>query len=317
MKQAVDLPRDIHDEVMSAFASSIELQTPELFVETIRWAQSLLVFRYRAPGQLSRALESLTFQAGDLTSAADAATAREMLLRAREELSAVRLFEASLIDERTEEGAIGRRYLDALLSGDETRAGREVLLAVAYGRKSLDVYEKILTPVLHEAGRLWQRNEITISHEHLITTATERIMAQLCDLTPARPHRELSAVTVALGEGRHELGARMAADAFSMCGWHSSFLGGGIPVNDVARYLEGVSVDVIGCSASRPRDVLAIRDLIEEFETKPIAPLVLVGGSVFDHHPQLWRRIAADGYAPTPLMGVALANELISDCCES
>lgn len=317
MKQAVDLPLDIRDEVISSFATSVELQTPDLFVETVRWAQSLLVFRYRAPGQLSRALESLTFQVGEFASAADEGTARETLSLAREELSAVRLFESSLIDERTEEGAIARRYLDALLSGDETLAAREVLLAVAYGQKSLDVYEKILTPVLHEAGRLWQRNEITISHEHIITHATERIMAQLCDLTPARPHRELSAVTVALGDAEHEFGARMAADAFAMCGWHASFLGGGVPVTDVSRYLEGVSVDVIGCSAARPRDVLAIRDLIEEFETKPIAPLVLVGGIVFDHHPHLWRRIAADGYAPTPLLGVALANELISDCCES
>jgi MerR family transcriptional regulator, light-induced transcriptional regulator len=317
MKQAIDLPLDVRNEVISSFASSLELQTPDLFVETVRWAQSLLVFRYRSPGQLSRALESLTFAPGEYVSAGDEAAARETLSRAREELTAVRLIETSAIDEHTEHGAIARRYLDALLSADEARAAREVLLAVAYGQKSLDVYEKILTPVLHEAGRLWQRNEITISQEHLITNATERIMAQLCDLTPARPHRELAAVTVALGDAEHGLGARMAADAFSMCGWHASFLGCRVPVSDVARYLEGVSVDVIACSAALPRDVLAIRDLIEEFETKPIAPIVLVGGSAFDGHPELWRRIAADGYAATPLMGVALANELVSDCCES
>ncbi len=317
MKQAIDLPVDIREELVSSFATSVELRTPELFVESVRWAQSLLVFRYRSPGQLSRALESLTFATGEYIAPGQEATARETLSRAREELTAVRLIETSLIDECTEHGAIARRYLDALLSGDETRAAREVLLAVAYGQKSLDVYEKILTPAMHEAGRLWQRNEITISHEHIIVNATERIMAQLCDLTPARPHRELAAVTVALGDAEHELGARMAADAFSMCGWHASFLGCRVPVSDVTRYLEGVSVDVVGCSAALPRDVIAIRDLIEEFETKPIAPLVVVGGSVFDRHPDLWRRISADGYAATPLMGVALANELVSDCCES
>lgn len=317
MKQALDLPIDIRDEVISSFTSSIELQTPELFTETVSWAQSLLVFRYRSPGQLSRALESLTLQLDDYISAADERTARDTLARAREKIAAVSLIETSLIDERTEDGAIARRYLDALLSADETRAAREVLLAIAYGRKTLEVYEKILTPALHEVGRLWQRNEITISLEHIITNATERIMAQLIDLTPARPHRELSAITVALGETQHELGARMAADAFSMCGWHVSFLGSEVPVTDVARYIEGVSVDVVACSAALPRDVLAIRDLIEEFETKPIAPLVIVGGSAFDRHPDLWRQIRADGYAASPLAGIAVANELISDCCET
>lgn len=317
MKQALDLPIDIRDEIISSFAISVELQTPEIFLDTIAWAQSLLVFRYRSPGQLSRALESLTFHLNETISTSDGPIAREALSRAREELSAVRLIETSMIDERTEQGAVARRYVDALLSGDEARAAREVLLAIAYGQKTLDVYDKILTPALHEAGRLWQRNEITVSHEHMITTATERIMAQLVDLTPTRPHRDLSALTIALGDAGHQLGARMAADAFSMCGWHVSFLGCKVPVNDVARYIEGVSVDVVACSAALPRDVLAVRDLIDEFETKPIAPLVLVGGSAFDRHPDLWRRIKADGYAATPLLGVAVANELISDCCEN
>ncbi len=317
MKQALDLPIDIRDEIISSFASSVELQTPELFIETVTWAQSLLVFRYHSPGQLSRALESLTFHLDEHISVTDEPIARKTLSRARDELSAVRLIETSLIDERTENGAVARRYLDALLSGDEVRAAREVLLAIAYGQKALDVYEKILAPAMHEAGRLWQRNEITVSHEHIITRATERIMAQLVDLTPARPHRELSALTVALGDAEHDLGARMAADAFSMCGWHVSFLGSNVPVNDVVRYIEGVSVDVVGCSAARPHDVLAIRELIDEFETKPIAPLVLVGGGAFDRHPELWRRIRADGHAATPLLGVALANELITDCCEN
>lgn len=109
----------------------------------------------------------------------------------------------------------------------------------------------------------------------------------------------------------------MAADAFALCGWNAAFLGCALPVNDVVRYVEGISVDVVGCSAALPRDVIAIRALIDEFESKPIAPLVLVGGGVFDRHPHLWRHIGADGYAPTPLMGVAVASELISDCCES
>jgi MerR family transcriptional regulator, light-induced transcriptional regulator len=317
MRQTFDLPVDIREEVVSSFTSSVELQAPQLFSEAVSWAKSLLVLRYNSPGQLLRALESLTFALDEYVVGEDAPIAREALSRAREELTEVRLLETSMIDESTEHGEIARRYLDALLAGDEAHAAREILLAIACGRKTLDVYEKILTPVMHEVGRLWQRNEITVSHERLITNATDRIMSQLCDLSLTRPHRDLAALTLALGDAQHNLGARMAADAFAMCGWNASFLGCRVPVDDVARYIEGVSVDVIGCSAALPRDALAIRALIDEFETKPIAPLVLVGGGLFDRHPELWRQIGADGYAATPLMGVAVASELISDCCES
>lgn len=314
MKPALELPSSIGDELLTSLVSSVELDLPELFIDTVTWAQTMLVFREHSPAELARALEALTFQLRDFISEADEAVARDTLRRARDELSVVRLIEGSLIDETTETGAIARRYLNAILEGDEARAAREVLLAIAYGQKTLDVYQKILSPVMQEVGRLWQRNEITIAHEHIITNATERIMAQLMDLSPPRAHRDLCAITVAVGDATHELGARMVADAFVLCGWQASFLGRQVPVDDVLRYLEGVSVDVIACSATLCRDVPAIRELIEAFESQPIAPVVIVGGSAFDRYPALWQRIGADGYSPSPLMAVALANELISDC---
>ncbi|HET9028873.1 MAG TPA: B12-binding domain-containing protein [Candidatus Aquilonibacter sp.] len=310
----VELPDAITEQLLAALVSSVELDLPEIFIETVTWAQTMLVFRDRTPGDLSRALEALTFQLRDCIGETDETAARDTLRRAREELSIVRLAEQSFLDESDDNGKVARRYLDALLEGDETRASREVLLAVAKGQKVLDVYERILSPALREVGRLWQRNEITIAHEHLITNATERIIAQVMDLSPARTRRDLCALTVALGDAEHELGARMVADAFTLCGWQASFLGQQVPVHDVVRYIEGISVDVVACSAMMTRDVSAIRDLAEAFESKPVAPVIIVGGAAFDRHPQLWQRIGVDGYAATPLMAVALANELITDC---
>lgn len=304
----------IGDELVRSLANSIDLEVPELFIETVTWAQSMLVFRDHSPWELARALEALTFQLGEYIAESDEPVARETLRRAREELNVVHLIEKSLIDETSANGAIARRYLDALLEGDETLAAREALLAIVHGRKVLDVYQQIIAPAMREVGRLWQRNEITIAHEHIITNASARIMAQLMDLSTPRPHRDLCALTVAVGDSVHELGARMVADAFSLCGWQVSFLGREVPVNDVVRYVEGVSVDVVACSATVSGDIPAIRDLIEAFESKPIAPVVIVGGRIFDLHPSLWQTIGADGYSASPLMAVALANDLISDC---
>lgn len=317
MKTALELPGDLFDQLVEALKHSVDLQTPSLFFETASWAQTTLIFREYAPSTLTRALDGLAFDLDVHFEPAARETARDTLTRAKDELAVVRLCEVPLLDEATEDGAAAKRYLHALLDGDETLAAREVLLAIARGRKTLDVYQEIVTPAMREVGRLWQRNEITVAHEHVISNATERIIAQLIDLAPPRPHRDLSAVTAAVFPAQHQIGARMVGDAFAMCGWHARFLGSEIPVADLLQYVDEVSVDVICLSATVARDVIAIRTLIEELETRPIAPVVIVGGRVFDAHPELCAKIGADAFAATPLMAVALANELISHDCTS
>lgn len=317
MRTTLDLPTDLADRLTLTLKHSVELETPSLFLELAAWAQTMLVFRDYAPSTLTRWLDVTSSSLSSIIARRDEECARETLGRARDELAVVRLCEIPLVDESTPNGAAARRYVDALLEGDESRAAREVLLAVAAGQKPIDVYHQILAPALHEAGRLWQRDEITVAHEHVLTNATERVIAQLIDLSPPRPHRDLAAVTACIGGAQHQVGARMVADAFAMCGWQATFLGSELPLEDLLRYVDAMSVDVIACSATLATDVIIIRSLIEELETRPIAPIVIVGGRVFDAHPELWRRIGADAYAATPLMSVALAGELIAhNCCD-
>lgn len=316
MKTAIELPGDLADQLVITLKHSIELDAPSLFYEVAAWTQTTLIFRDYAPATLARALDSLESDVRLHVGVDDEATARETIRQAKEALNVVRLCELPLIDESTETGQAAKRYVEALLEGNEQLAAREVLLAVAKGQKTLDVYQEILTPALQEVGRLWQRNEISVAHEHVISNATERMIAQLIDLAPPRANRDLSAVTAAVGPAQHQIGARMVADAFSLCGWHARFLGSELPTEDLLRYVDDVSVDVICLSATLARDVIAIRDLVEELETRPIAPVVIVGGRIFDQHPELWRKTGADAYAATPLMSVALANELISHDCD-
>jgi methanogenic corrinoid protein MtbC1 len=317
MKTALELPSDLNDQLVATLRHSVDLETPSLFVEIASWTQTTLLFRNYAPSTLTHALDALALEPNSYVTDDDEAAARATIRLAREELNVVRLCEMPLIDESTENGRAAKRYVEALLEGDEQLAAREVLLAIAHGQKTLEVYQEIITPALHEVGRLWQRDEITVAHEHVISNASERIIAQLIDLAPPRPHRDLNAVTAAIGYAQHQIGARMVADAFSMCGWHARFLGSELPIVDLLRYVDDVSIDVICLSGTIARDVIAIRNFVEELETRPLAPLVIVGGRIFDRHPDLWRKTGADAHAASPLMAVALAKELISHDCDS
>lgn len=306
------LPFEIGTELLSALRNAVELEMPELFIDMATWAQTVLLYRDVAPAELARAVDALQGQMQKYVPAASVERARSILESARAALAVVRLADEPAIDDEAPSGAIARRYLDAILEGEETRATREILLAVAGGMKTLGVYDEILTPVLHETGRLWQRNEISVSQEHIVTAAVERVMAQLIDLSSNLPHRDLAVASASVGSSQHQVGARMVADAFACCGWQSNYLGSMIPIPDLLEYVDRVSIDVLALSATLARDIAPIRALLVELETRPVAPVVIVGGRAFSLHPALWRKVGADGYAQSPLMAVALANELVS-----
>jgi MerR family transcriptional regulator, light-induced transcriptional regulator len=306
------LPYEIGTELLGALRHALELESPELFIDMAGWAQTALIFRDITPAALASSIDELHSKLPQFVRASEVERAREMLRDALVSLDVVRLAEAPAIDEQVPSGEVARRYLDAVLEGDETRGARDVLLAFAGGMKTLAIFQEVLTPVLHEVGRLWQRNEISVSQEHVVTAAVERLMAQLVDVVGAQPHRDLSVASASLGASQHEVGARMVADAFALCGWQATYLGAMVPVSDLLEYIDRVSVDVLAVSATLGRDVPPVRTLISELETRPIAPLVIVGGRAFSLHPALWRKVGADGYAHTPLMGVALANELVA-----
>ncbi len=308
------LPYEIGSDLVAALRDALELGVPEIFTDVTTLAQTAIVFRETNPAALVSALDAMHAGIEAYVSPRHIARARAIITDARKELDVVRLADHPVIDPAAPHGPTAQRYLDALLEGDEQRGAREVLLAVASGAKITEVYEQIITPVLHEAGRLWQRNEMTVSQEHVITAAVERLMAQLMDLAPARAHRDLSVVSASLGSSQHQVGARMVADAFSLCGWQATYLGSTVPVDDLLDYVDRISVDVLALSATLTRDVIAIRDLIHAMAERAVAPVVIVGGRAFAKHPKLWKAIGADGYAATPLMAVALANELVTHC---
>jgi MerR family transcriptional regulator, light-induced transcriptional regulator len=308
------LPLEIGAELTASLRNAIELDVPEIFVDTVTWAQVALAFRGVPASTLARALESIYRNAAHHVPLTRIETARQMLARAQMEMQTQPINERSEIDRSTSSGAIAARYLKAALDGDEDRAAREVLLAIAGGMKTLAVYEDVVTPALHETGRLWQRNEIGIVQEHVVTSAAERLMAQLIERDGTAPSRDLTVAAASLGDARHQVAGRMVADAFGLCGWEADYLGSAIPVDDVLDYVERVSIDVLALSATLARDVLPIRALIERLDARPLAPLVIVGGRAFALHDSLWRRVGADGYAVSPLGAVALADDLLCTC---
>ena len=305
------LPFRLGDEFLLGLRDAIELETPALFVDLVRWARSLVTHRDAPANTVDDALAYLAESADTIVVPTQVQSARTIVEAARASLHTYPTDASCVAGVCIASGTIAERILALLLDGEEQRALRELLCCIANGTSASDLYSEIITPVLRETGRLWECNCIGISEEHAVTAAIERFMAHISELQSVLPYRDYAVVTASLGSSAHELGARMLADTFALGGWRATYLGGNIPPEELLAYVDRVSVDVLALSATLARDVMPVRNLIEALMDRAVAPLVLVGGRAFTLDPLLWERIGADGCAATPAMAVALANALV------
>lgn len=170
------------------------------------------------------------------------------------------------------------QYLKHMLSGDR-KACSEVYHHYLVENKSIaDLYEEVFKPSLYQVGELWEHNKISVAEEHLATAITERMMNELYDDVLSTTTVPKKIVLTCVEHEQHQVGIKMVADVFEMHGWESFFLGTGIPLPELLRYIEEVDPDVIALSLSiyfnYQHFIDSVKVLKERFPTKPL----LVGG---------------------------------------
>lgn len=208
---------------------------------------------------------------------------------------------------------LAKMYLNALLRVQRDAASRMIIKAVEEDTDIKDIYIHVFEASLHEIGRLWQTNQITVAQEHFCTAATQMIMSQLYPyiFRSKKIGRRLVAACAA-GE-MHEIGVRMVADFFEMEGWDTYYLGANTPTESILDTIKELKPDVIALSASIHTNIVMLADLIasiREVETYPIK--ILVGGRTFMLAPDLYKKVGADGCPSNAREAIILANELIS-----
>lgn len=145
------------------------------------------------------------------------------------------------------------------------------------------LYQRVITPAMHELGRLWEEGAITTADEHLATGVTHRVLAALrspelleqgLERRPGRPRALLAAVQ---GE-QHALGLRMAADLLEDNGYEVAYLGADVPTGALLQAVASLSPDLLGLSATIPESERRLEDAVEAVRAEhPQLPL-LIGG---------------------------------------
>lgn len=194
----------------------------------------------------------------------------------------------------------------ALLDAEDTEAC--VLFALArLDAGELDVvelYEQILAPAAREQHCSRRGRQLCIWEEHVRTSIIRTVLE--CCLPHLMKSRRLRSgdasrgrvVIVCPTEEYHELGARMAADLFTLCGYDVTFVGANTPQQEIVEAALLLHPSYIGVSVTSPYNLLAARRIIQhlrEVRSRTGGSFqIIVGGRAFEHSPHLADELGAD-----------------------
>lgn len=176
-------------------------------------------------------------------------------------------------------------FVAALLTLREEEAARVVDGALASGVSWRDVYLRLFEPALQRVGDLWERGELSVAGEHLITGIVQRLLHRLSLSLPAAPEANAPSALVACVEGEmHTLGGRMVADFLQAQGWRVWYLNGYLPSDHLLEAVRGHLPDAVVLSVAgdehAPQLAATVARLNRWRGEQPL-PLLVAGGRYF------------------------------------
>lgn len=140
------------------------------------------------------------------------------------------------------------RLHQSLTTGDETSA-RAQLQRLVDGRVSvIDIFGRLIAPVLRAIGDEWANGLVSIAIEHRASSIIERSLSGMMTSPPGRP-KGIAVVCTPSGE-EHSLPALMAATVLRQHRWTTHYLGVDMPLKDLASFVASVDADLVVISTT-------------------------------------------------------------------
>jgi MerR family transcriptional regulator, light-induced transcriptional regulator len=204
------------------------------------------------------------------------------------------------------------RYLDRLLAFDQEGALAEVRRMLDAGTSLRSLYLDGFEPVQHEVGRLWERNLISVAHEHYCTAITQLALAETYPRFIRPSHGAPRMIVTCVPGELHELGGRMVADFFELEGWDATYLGEPARLNDVLSALTETGAMLLGISVTMTHNLPSASELISQVRERFAVDVVkiLIGGRALAMSHKTWTQLGADGSAEHADQAVELGRRL-------
>lgn len=197
---------------------------------------------------------------------------------------------------------LATEYLERLLAPDARGARTLVQDALDSGVPAPALYLRVITPAMHEVGRLWETAQISVAQEHLATQVSQMVIAALGGRMSGGEPVGLGRVAVVSstpGE-RHALGGTMVADFLESQGWDVLSLGADIPVDELTELVMVRAAALVALSTALPGNLLSVTRTCQRLRQLPGPPFIVVGGRAYRGHESRALAVGADAFAEDP-----------------
>ncbi|MBP3950555.1 MerR family transcriptional regulator [Bacillus suaedae] len=176
---------------------------------------------------------------------------------------------------------LSNEILDALLSFKENQANQ--LLNQAFCLFSIEkVTIDILGTLLVKVGTMWEKNEITVAHEHFVTAFLRTKIGTIFHSMPIDGFLP-KVIAVCGPDETHELGLLIYTLFLRRKGFEVIYLGLGIPTGDIELVINEVGAQMFFTSCTMKDNLDITMKLIDDLHLKFPELVIGTGGYAFDH----------------------------------
>jgi methanogenic corrinoid protein MtbC1 len=167
-------------------------------------------------------------------------------------------------------------------AADQVAAHGIVERASALGWTADELRCELITPVLHEVGRRWERGEIGVADEHLATSVCEWLLYSIAGRAPRMRSATARRAVVGCSPGElHTLGALIVANVLSERGWRVLYLGGSTPSDAWAPIIRARGADVAVLATTTPSAIAHVPAALRSMHDARPDCLTVVGGQAY------------------------------------
>jgi methanogenic corrinoid protein MtbC1 len=207
-------------------------------------------------------------------------------------------------------------FTDIALTSDAGTAFAHVDAMRGRGMSLATLFLHLLTPAARRLGDLWSEDLCDFTQ---VTVALWRLHQVLRHLSPAAPddpdgrNVDRRALLVPMPGEQHSFGIAMVAEFFRQGGWNV-WSGPLAATDDLLAIVRSDWFAVIGVSVSSVTTLDSVGELIRAIRraSRNRAVGVMVGGQVFNSHPDLVARVGADATAADGRHATAQAEGLLA-----
>ena len=205
---------------------------------------------------------------------------------------------------------LAKTYLEPLLTGDRAACRKLIDSALESGIDAYDLINQLVWPTMELVQAMYREDRITVSSLNLATRLNRALTDQLTAKLPHKPSNGKRVLIFCGDDEPEELGGQICADLFECDGWEVRFAGGGVPEDEVLKFIGEFRPNLLVMFGTLPSGMPAVRKLIDYLREVNSCPQmqVMCCGGIYKRAEGLAEEIGADLYAPDAAEAVAVAN---------